>query len=79
MLLVGKLCLLFAEPPLVLLCLPACLPSHASLTHTNIGHTRQVLMSVDKDMAGNISTHELMDVGYVPLTRPSELEDGQLL
>lgn len=38
----------------------------------------QVLMAVDKDAAGAVSTHALMDVGYVPLTRPSELEDGAL-
>lgn len=30
----------------------------------------QVLMAVDKDRQGNISTEALMDVGYVPLTRP---------
>lgn len=39
----------------------------------------QVLMAVDKDMNGNVKTQALMDVGYVPLTRPSEYEDGQLL
>jgi len=36
-------------------------------------------MAVDKDMSGHVTTEALMDVGYVPLTRPSELEDGQLL
>jgi hypothetical protein len=38
----------------------------------------QVLTAVDKDMSGAVSTQQLMDVGYVPLTRPSEMEDGQL-
>jgi hypothetical protein len=35
-------------------------------------------MAVDKDAEGRVTTEALMDVGYVPLTRPSELEDGQL-
>jgi protein-L-isoaspartate(D-aspartate) O-methyltransferase len=39
----------------------------------------QVLMAVDKDLDGSVRSEALMDVGYVPLTRPSELEDGQLL
>jgi protein-L-isoaspartate(D-aspartate) O-methyltransferase len=39
----------------------------------------QVLMAVDKDLDGTVRSEALMDVGYVPLTRPSELEDGQLL
>jgi hypothetical protein len=38
-----------------------------------------VLMSVDKDANGSVTTQALMDVGYVPLTRPSEYEDGTLL
>lgn len=35
-------------------------------------------MAVDKELDGTITTQALMDVGYVPLTRPSELEDGML-
>lgn len=38
------------------------------------GH--QVLMAVDKDEKGAIKAQQLMNVGYVPLTRPSEMEDG---
>uniref|UniRef100_A0A383WIY6 protein-L-isoaspartate(D-aspartate) O-methyltransferase n=1 Tax=Tetradesmus obliquus TaxID=3088 RepID=A0A383WIY6_TETOB len=42
-------------------------------------YSYQVLMAVDKDAAGHVTTQALMDVGYVPLTRPSEYEDGSLL
>jgi protein-L-isoaspartate(D-aspartate) O-methyltransferase len=42
-------------------------------------YSYQVLMAVDKDANGAITTQALMDVGYVPLTRPSEYEDGTLL
>lgn len=38
----------------------------------------QVLMSVDKGLDGAVTSHALMDVGYVPLTRPSEFENGQM-
>eukprot|EP00775_Hariotina_reticulata_P012682 gene12682-12811_t len=41
-------------------------------------YSYQVLTAVDKDMTGAVTTQQLMDVGYVPLTRPSEMEDGQL-
>lgn len=41
-------------------------------------YSYQVLTTVDKDAEGGVRTEGLMDVGYVPLTRPSELEDGQL-
>jgi hypothetical protein len=36
-------------------------------------------MAVDKDASGVVTTQALMDEGYVPLTRPSEYEDGTLL
>lgn len=36
----------------------------------------QVLMAVDKDEKGDTHAHQLMGVGYVPLTRPGEMEDG---
>ncbi|WIA12909.1 hypothetical protein OEZ85_006527 [Tetradesmus obliquus] len=42
-------------------------------------YSYQVLMAVDKDASGHVTTQALMDVGYVPLTRPSEYEDGSLL
>lgn len=38
----------------------------------------QVLMAVSKDADGSVTSEALMDVGYVPLTRPSEFENGQL-
>jgi protein-L-isoaspartate O-methyltransferase len=37
---------------------------------------RQVLTVVDKAADGSVTRRELMHVGYVPLTRPSEMEDG---
>jgi protein-L-isoaspartate O-methyltransferase len=49
---------------------------HGGVTQEGLMH---VLMAVDKDLDGTVRTEALMDVGYVPLTRPSELEDGQLL
>ncbi len=36
----------------------------------------QILKVVDKDSDGKISVHDAMSVIYVPLTRPSEMEDG---
>jgi hypothetical protein len=33
-------------------------------------------MVVDKDAQGQVLKQTLMDVGYVPLTRPSEVENG---
>ena len=33
-------------------------------------------MVVDKDAEGGVLKQTLMDVGYVPLTRPSEAENG---
>eukprot|EP00877_Chromochloris_zofingiensis_P014229 jgi/Chrzof1/905/Cz01g33030.t1 len=39
-------------------------------------YSTQVLMTVDKDEKGDVDMHRLMEVGYVPLTRPSEMEDG---
>lgn len=39
---------------------------------------RQVLTVVDKAPDGSVTRQELMHVGYVPLTRPSEMEDGYL-
>jgi protein-L-isoaspartate(D-aspartate) O-methyltransferase len=41
-------------------------------------YSYQVLMAVSKDVDGVVTSEALMDVGYVPLTRPSEFEDGQL-
>jgi hypothetical protein len=38
----------------------------------------QVLTVVDRDMAGQLHSEALMDVGYVPLTRPADYEDGCL-
>lgn len=38
----------------------------------------QVLTVVDKAPDGSVTRQELMHVGYVPLTRPSEMEDGYL-
>lgn len=39
-------------------------------------YSTQVLTVVDKAANGDVTTHELMHVGYVPLTRPGEMEDG---
>ncbi|KAF8067254.1 pcmt [Scenedesmus sp. PABB004] len=41
-------------------------------------YSYQVLMAVDKDAEGHVTSEALMDVGYVPLTRPSDYEDGAL-
>eukprot|EP00878_Enallax_costatus_P009350 GHUV01009772.1.p1 GENE.GHUV01009772.1~~GHUV01009772.1.p1 ORF type:complete len:316 (+),score=70.26 GHUV01009772.1:330-1277(+) len=41
-------------------------------------YSYQVLMSVDKGSDGTVTSQALMDVGYVPLTRPSEFENGQM-
>ena len=37
---------------------------------------RQSLMVVDKDRQGHVKTKSLMGVRYVPLTHPSEMDDG---
>ncbi|GBF98477.1 hypothetical protein Rsub_11687 [Raphidocelis subcapitata] len=39
-------------------------------------YASQVLTVVDKAADGSVSSREMMHVGYVPLTRPSEMEDG---
>lgn len=31
---------------------------------------------VDKATDGTVTSHPMMHVGYVPLTRPQEMEDG---
>ncbi len=58
------------------------LPWVAGLDHgavaCNCAVQLQVLMAVSKDVDGVVTSEALMDVGYVPLTRPSEFEDGQL-
>eukprot|EP00195_Chlamydomonas_chlamydogama_P007066 CAMPEP_0202894726 /NCGR_PEP_ID=MMETSP1392-20130828/4062_1 /ASSEMBLY_ACC=CAM_ASM_000868 /TAXON_ID=225041 /ORGANISM="Chlamydomonas chlamydogama, Strain SAG 11-48b" /LENGTH=269 /DNA_ID=CAMNT_0049579497 /DNA_START=101 /DNA_END=910 /DNA_ORIENTATION=+ len=39
-------------------------------------YSYQSLMLVEKGADGSVRSHPLMDVAYVPLTRPSEMEDG---
>ena len=36
----------------------------------------QVLTIIDKGADGSVTQRPLMNVGYVPLTRPGEMQDG---
>ena len=51
---------------------PPCIP----LRVTSLPSLQQSLVVVDKDSEGQVKTKSLMGVRYVPLTPPTEMDDG---
>jgi hypothetical protein len=49
---------------------------HPNQPTTNPKTNPKVLTVVDKAPDGSVTSRQMMHVGYVPLTRPSEMEDG---
>lgn len=50
-------------------------PPKCAHAWSSFSHTLQVLTVVDKDLSGRLTMQQVMGVQYVPLTRPTEMED----